>query len=105
MSPDLRKQIRTITLIGLAVFVLMNGCSWEPGFGGRRHDGKPGEEVERYFGWPACFYADMWRSNERMDVEPWDYIPPLPTTSKMHFVYCEFGLLPLLLDAVLVSAG
>jgi hypothetical protein len=104
MSPALRKQIRTIALIGLAVFVLVNGCSWQPGYGGR-NDRKPGMEVERYFGWPACYYCDLWQSNEPMTVEPWAFAPPFPITRKMYFVYCEFGLLPLLLDVVLVVAG
>jgi len=100
----LHKQIRTIVLIGLAVFVLINGCSWQPGYGGR-NDRKPGMEVERYFGWPACYYCDLWRSDEPMQIEPWGFAPPLPITSKMYFVYCEFGVLPLLLDAMFVLSG
>ncbi len=104
MDPQLRKQIRTIFLIGLAVFILINGCSWQPGYGGR-NDRKPGMEVERYFGWPSCFYCDLWQSNEPMQVEPWGFAPPLPIRSKMYFAYCRFGVLPLLLDAVLVVAG
>ena len=63
MSPELRKQIRNTVLVGLGAFVVINGCSWQPGYGGR-NDRKPGMEVERYFGWPACFYADMWRAFE-----------------------------------------
>lgn len=104
MSPQLRKQIRIIVLAGLAAFVLINGCSWQPGYGGR-NDRKPGMEVERYFGWPACFYCDLWRSDESMRIEPWGFAPPLPIAPKMYFVYSKFGILPLLLDAVLVMAG
>lgn len=104
MTPELRKQIRTIVLIGLAVFVIINGCSWQPGYGGR-NDRKPGMEVERYFGWPACFYCDLWQSNESMQIEPWGFAPPLPIAPNMYFVYHSFGILPLLLDAVLVMAA
>jgi hypothetical protein len=104
MSPELRKQIRTIVLLGLVIFVLFNGCSWQPGYGGR-NDRKPGMEVERYFGWPACFYCDLWQSDESMWIEPWGFAPPLPIAPKMYFVYFRFGILPLLLDVVLVMAG
>jgi hypothetical protein len=88
----------------MAVFFLINGCSWQPGYGGR-NDHKPGMEVERYFGWPACFYCDLWRSDEPMRIKPLEFAPPLPISRKMYFVYCQFGLVPLLLDAIFVSAG
>lgn len=104
MLPELRKQTRTVVLIGLGVFVVINGCSWQPGYGGR-NDRKPGIEVERFFGWPACFYCDLWRSDESMRIEPWGFALPLPIASKMYFVYSRFGILPLLLDAALVTAG
>lgn len=104
MPPELRKQIRNIILVGVGAFLLVNGCSWQPGYGGR-NDRKPGMEVERYFGWPACFYADLWRSDEPTEVEPWSYAPPLPITSDMYFVYCSFSVVPLLLDAGLVIAS
>ena len=104
MPPELRKQIRNTALTGLTVFVLINGCSWQPGYGGR-NDRKPGMEVERYFGWPACFYCDLWRSDESMRIEPWGFAPPLPISRLMYFVYCRFGVVPLLLDAVLVVAA
>lgn len=104
MSSELRKQIRTIVLIGVAVFVLLNGCSWQPGYGGR-NDRKPGMEVERYFGWPACFYCDLWQSDESMRIEPLVFAPPLPITSKMYFAYYQFGIVPLVLDAMLALAG
>jgi len=104
MSPELRKQIRIIVLIGLGVFVLINGCSWQPGYGGR-NDRKPGMEVERYFGWPACFYCDLWRSDESIQAVPLGLAPLCPMTDKMYFVYHRFGLVPILLDAVFVSAG
>ena len=104
MPTKLRKQIRNIVFIGLGVFVLVNGCSWQPGYGGRS-DRKPGMEVERYFGWPACFYADLWQSDEATEVEPWNYAPPLPITSDMHYIYCSFGVVPLLLDIAIIVAA
>jgi hypothetical protein len=103
MSSVLRKQIRNIVLVGLAAFVLINGCSWQPGYGGR-HDKRPGMEVERYFGWPACFYADLWRSDKPMNVEPWDFAPPIPISRQMYFVYHRARTVPFLLDAFLVVA-
>ena len=104
MPTKLGKQIRNIVFVGLGVFVLVNGCSWQPGYGDR-NDRKPGMEVERYFGWPACFYADLWQSDEATEVEPWNYAPPLPITSDMHYIYCSFGVVPLLLDIAIIVAA
>lgn len=103
VPPELQKQVRRIILVGLGLFVVVNGCSWNPGYGGRR--GKPGMEVERYFGWPACFYADLWRSEEATEVEPFNYVPPVPITRELQFVYFRFGFVPLLLDMILAAAA
>lgn len=40
-----------------------------------------------------------------MQIEPLGFAPPLPIDRKVYFVYCQFGLVPLLLDAIFVSAG
>jgi hypothetical protein len=104
MTEVLRKQVRAIILIGLGAFLFVNGCSWQPGSGGR-HDRKPGMEMERYFGWPACFYVDLWRSDDRIDGIPLDYMWPLPITGRMQFVYHSFGVVPLMIDAALVLAA
>jgi len=87
----------------VAVFLVVNGCSWMPGYGGR-NDRQPGMEVERYFGWPACFRAELWQSDHSHEVNVDAYIPPVPLSSEMSFVYSSNAFIPLLLDAVLVAA-
>jgi hypothetical protein len=104
MEPELRRRIHQTVLSGLAIALLVNGCSWQPGWGGRS-DLKPGMEVERYFGWPACYRAEMWRSDTLHEVFPGNYVPPIPLTGEMYFVYSSTGFLPLIVDvAVSVAA-
>lgn len=103
---EFRRRLRRLALVATGLFLLVNGCSWDPGYGGR-HDRKPGFEVERSFGWPCCYYADLWRTERPVrlrDFEPWDYAPPLPITNQTRFVYCSFGAVPLLLNGILVLA-
>lgn len=92
---------RTVAVVLLAG-VLVNACSWTPGYGGRR-DQQPGMEVERYFGWPACFRAELWRSDHPHQVDVGAYVPPIPLSNEMSFVYARSGWLPLLLDVALVA--
>ncbi len=40
-----------------------------------------------------------------MQIEQLGFAPPLPIAGKMYFVYGEFGLVPLLLDAMFLLAG
>ena len=103
VSSELQMRLKTILAWALFSFILVNGCSWMPGYGGR-HDRQPGMEVERYFGWPACFRAELWRSDHPHQVNDGAYIPPIPLSTEMYFVYSSNGLIPFILDAALVAA-
>ena len=74
-----------------------------PGYGGR-NDRQPGMEVERYFGWPACFRAELWRSDHPHQVNFVAYISPIPLSTEMYFVYSSNRIIPFILDAILVAA-
>lgn len=104
MNQRVRRDFRLIIGWGLAAFIVVNAFSWSPGSGGR-NDRKPGMEVERFFGWPACFYCDLWRSDHNHEVHIGPYIPPIPTTSGMYYVYSSQSLLALLLDTSLALCG
>jgi hypothetical protein len=97
MEPELRREFRAIITWGVAVFLVVNAFSWHPGYGGRT-DRKPGMEVERYFGWPACFYCDLWRSDRPHKVNGLSYVSAIPLSSEMYFVYFSSSALALLLD-------
>ena len=99
MSAEFRKQLNRLIYGTVVLFIFINGCSWMPGYGGR-NDRQPGMEVERYFGWPACFRAELWQSDHLHEVNISEYIPPVPLSSEMAFVYSSNALIPLLLDAV-----
>lgn len=47
----------------LSVFLVLNLICWQPGIGGTR-SGPPGAELERYFGWPAQYRAELWHSED-----------------------------------------
>lgn len=55
----------TWCLVGLTlvVFLLLNLVCWQPGIGGAR-SGPPAAELERYFGWPAQYRAELWHSDD-----------------------------------------
>jgi hypothetical protein len=46
-----------------AILCLINMHCWKPGIGGR-NDKIAGTELEIYLGWPACYRAELWRSDE-----------------------------------------
>src|SRR6266436_1847614 len=64
----IHRQTWLAMLATLAIFALLNGHCWRPGIG-RRHDHVNGDravrtELELYYGWPACYRAELLRSDE-----------------------------------------
>ena len=47
----------------LLLFVAANFWCWRPGIGPGR-TGPPGTELELYYGWPATYQAEWWRSED-----------------------------------------
>lgn len=95
---------RSIIGWGLFLFVMINAFSWNPGYGGR-NDRQPGQEIERYFGWPAVFYCDLWRSDHTREYALPAYFPPIPLSREMSFVYCAWSAMAFALNAVTVACG
>lgn len=102
MTESNRKQNRRVVVWSILLFLGINAFSWNPGWGGRR-DGESGREIERYFGWPACFYCDLWRSDGPQNIDMAAYFPPIPLGGAMDFVYRSFSLVALLLNVTLVT--
>ena len=60
-------RFRSTWLLLLAVAVtlfLLNWQCWKPGVGGAVGGRAPGTHLERYFGWPATYEAELWRSDD-----------------------------------------
>lgn len=95
--------MRWLFFWGTAVFVLVNALSWDPGYG-HRTDLKPGQEIERYFGWPAHYYCGLWRS-DRPELDLLRHFTLIPLASEMTFAYSSHSILALLLDAGLIACG
>ncbi|MEZ5944918.1 MAG: hypothetical protein R3C18_26335 [Planctomycetaceae bacterium] len=104
MNESVRQQVRLIVQWSVITFVVVNAFSWNPGWGGR-NDRKPGREVERYLGWPACYYCDLWRSDHSHEIALPLYFPPVPLSREMSFVYHSFSLMALLMNVALVICG
>jgi hypothetical protein len=48
-----------------AVLFLLNWTCWQPGVGGAVGGKPPGTQLERFFGWPATYQAELWRSDDQ----------------------------------------
>lgn len=102
MTSSVRQEVKTLIIFGVIVFIGINAFSWNPGWGGRT-DRKPGREVERYFGWPACFYCDLWRSDHPHEIAIPNYFPPIPISREMYFVYSSGSVIAFMLNATLAA--
>jgi hypothetical protein len=52
-------------LLGVAAALfLLNWQCWQPGVGGAVGGRPPGTQLERFFGWPATYKAELWRSDD-----------------------------------------
>jgi hypothetical protein len=59
----MKPQAYLLLALLLAGFLVANAFAWQLGIGGRR-DRTPGTELERYFGWPAVWRAELWDSSD-----------------------------------------
>jgi hypothetical protein len=53
-----------VLLAVAAVLFLANWQCWRPGVGGAVGGRPPGTQLERFFGWPATYQAELWRSDD-----------------------------------------
>ncbi|QDU04524.1 hypothetical protein V6x_42520 [Gimesia chilikensis] len=104
MTESVRSQVTPIIVWGAVAFLVINAFSWNPGWGGRR-DREPGWELERYFGWPACYYCDLWRSDRPDEIDHPAYFPLIPFSRQMGYVYHSFSFTALALNLLLVVCG
>ena len=102
MTSSIRQEMKSVIKWGLIVFIVINAFSWNPGWGGR-NDRKPGHEIERYFGWPACFYCDLWRSDHPHEIVLPAYFPIIPFSREMYFVYFSSSVIAFFLNAIFVA--
>lgn len=85
----------TVGFLGLVNF------SCDPGIGPRRPPQPPGFELERYFGWPSCYRAELWDSDDKKmnDRGRGDFHWYDPS-SEMNFRKREIGWVPAAVDVV-----
>ena len=103
MKPEARRFIRFAIVVGVAIALFTNlitNPGWQRGANGKVID------VERHFGWPAEFYADLWIAQEPGTESPPTIMFLLPLHAPMQFSYSDFSAialgLNLLFDACLV---
>jgi hypothetical protein len=82
-----------------AVLFLLNWHCWQPGVGGAVGGRPAGTYLERFFGWPATYQAELWRSDEQalssriLAAAPFYY-----PGDEMSLEYCSVGTLALVVD-------
>jgi hypothetical protein len=61
----IRFRVTWLVLLAVAAgLFLLNWQCWQPGVGGTIGGKPPGTQLERYFGWPATYQAELWRSDD-----------------------------------------
>jgi hypothetical protein len=67
-----RSTFYMMAIVTAIIFVINLHC-WKPGIGDRtdNDEGKQvsGTEISLYFGWPAYYVAELWRSDESLQSE------------------------------------
>jgi hypothetical protein len=102
MSRMFRFRATWLTLFaGTTILFLLNWQCWRPGVGGAVGGRPPGTELERFFGWPATYQAELWRSDDQalatriLAVAPF-YNPDV----EMSLEHRGFGVAALTVDVV-----
>jgi hypothetical protein len=60
-----RFRVTWLVLLAVAaILFLLNWQCWQPGVGGTVGGRPPGTQLERSFGWPATYQAELWLSDD-----------------------------------------
>lgn len=97
MKPEAKRFIRFAITLGIIVF-LATSIITNPGWG-TGSDGKI-KDIERHFGWPAEYYADIWRNDSPNEPNVVAYMLLFPLSFEMRFGYLDFSLAALVLNFV-----
>lgn len=60
----MHRRTWTVLAVAVAFFLLLNLHPWDQGVGGSGPQQPPGTNFEGYFGWPACYRAEWWKSDD-----------------------------------------
>ena len=98
----IRFRLTWLLLLAVAALLfLVNWQCWRPGVGGAVGGRPPGTQLERFFGWPATYQAELWRSDDQelaskiLKSAPFYY-----PGDEMALEYREFGIPALGIDIV-----
>ena len=88
-------------LVGAALLFQLNWQCWRPGVGGASGGSPPGTQLELFFGWPATYRAELWRSNdESLGSRILASAPFYYPGSEMSLEYHAFGMDALTVDII-----
>ena len=102
MKAETRRFIRFSVVWGIVVCLVTNLITM-PGY-------RTGSEgtiivIERHFGWPAEYYADLWNNESPNEPNLLAFMPLLPLSIGMRFHHFDFSFLALLLNVVVVACA
>jgi hypothetical protein len=82
-----------MVLAGAVVLLLLNWQCWRPGVGGASGGRSPGTQLELFFGWPATYQAELWRSDDQaLGTRILAAAPFSDPGSEMSLEYRAFGM-------------
>lgn len=99
----LNRDTSKLFIFAIVVLLLLNFHCWRPGIGGRtklKSGERPaGAELELYYGYPACYQAELWRSDNTDDIQKLlANAPFIRPHSGMTKEYGSFGVKPTLVN-------
>jgi hypothetical protein len=84
-----------------AILFLVNWHCWRPGLGGAVGGRPPGTQLERFFGWPATYRAELWRSDdEKLASRILESAPFYYPGGEMTLEFRDIGFTALAVDIV-----
>ena len=102
----LHHQTWLAVLAFLAVLLAVNLWCWRPSIGGGGSSRLPGTEMELFYGWPATYQAEWWRSEDTALAERLLQAAPFcHPGSEMELQARYLGVFPALADVAFAVAA
>ena len=100
MKPETRRYITVIAVLSIGV-MLATSLVTNPGFTSVGLD--KATDVERVFGWPCEYYADLWKATSAPATYPGIIaVLPIPPSS-MTLAYSDFDIFALMLNGIFIA--
>jgi len=101
----LHHQTWLALLTVLGILLAVNLWCWRPGIGGSGSSRPPGTELELFYGWPATYQAEWWRSEDTTLARRLLQSAPFCYSGDMELQARYLRVLPALADVAFAAAA